>query len=73
MKILLVSCLLSLFAAQGHEVTKVYISTGSAAYAYHAKKTCRSLKRCNEEGHVKVITLEEAKQKGRTPCKICYR
>ncbi len=49
----------------------VYISTGSGAYAYHKKKDCSRLKRCLEEGHVRKITLHEAQEKGRTPCKVC--
>ena len=51
----------------------VYISKGSSAYAYHMKKSCRTLKRCNEEGHVITVTLSKAKEMGRRPCKICYK
>ncbi len=73
MKTILLTALLSLFTAGSLEQnTTVYISTGSSAYAYHARQSCRSLKRCNEEGHVKAVTLETAKRMGRRPCKICY-
>ena len=48
------------------------MSKGSSAYAYHMKKSCRTLKRCNEEGHVMAITLAKAKEMGRKPCKVCY-
>ena len=51
----------------------VYISKGSSAYAYHMKKSCRTLKRCNEEGHVMAVTLAKAKEMGRRPCKVCYK
>jgi len=51
----------------------VYISKGNSAYAYHKKKSCRALKRCNEEGHVISVTLTKAKEMGRRPCKICYK
>ena len=51
----------------------VYISKGNSAYAYHMKKSCRALKRCNEEGHVIMVTLTKAKEMGRRPCKICYK
>ena len=51
----------------------VYISKGSSAYAYHTKKTCRTLKRCNEEGHVVAVTLAKAKEMGRSPCKVCCK
>ena len=50
----------------------VYISKGNSAYAYHMKKSCRTLKRCNEEGHVMAITLAKAIEMGRKPCKVCY-
>ena len=50
----------------------VYISKGSSAYAYHMKKSCRTLKRCNEEGHVMAVTLAKAIEMGRKPCKVCY-
>lgn len=51
----------------------VYISKGNSAYAYHMNKSCRALKRCNEEGHVITVTLTKAKEMGRRPCKICYK
>lgn len=51
----------------------VYISKGSSAYAYHIKKSCRTLKRCNEEGHVVAVTLSKAKEMGRIPCKVCCK
>lgn len=74
MKTLLLATFLSLFAVNSLEQsTTVYISTGSSAYAYHARQSCRSLKRCNEEGHVKAISLEKAKSMGRRACKICYK
>lgn len=49
----------------------VHIS--SSAYAYHMKKSCRTLKRCNEEGHVMAVTLAKAKEMGYRPCKVCYK
>ena len=74
MKTLLLATFLCLFAGSSTEQsTTVYISTGSSAYAYHARKTCRSLKRCNEEGHVRAISLEKAISMGRRACKICYK
>lgn len=73
MKTLLVSCLLgfALSAGSGSSTT-VYVCTKGTAYAYHAKKTCRNLKRCVEEGHVKAVSLEKAKDMGRRACKVCY-
>ena len=74
MKTILLSALLYLIpqiSISNSEI--VYISKGNSAYAYHMKKTCRALKRCNEEGHVITVTLSKAKEIGRRPCKICYK
>ena len=74
MKTLLLATFLCLLAGNSTEQgTTVYISTGSSAYAYHARKSCRALKRCNEEGHVKAVSLEKAISIGRRACKNCYR
>jgi len=74
MKTILLAALLSLFAGNSlDQDTKVYISTGPTAYAYHARESCPRLKKCREEGHVKAISLEKAKSMGRTPCKTCYK
>ncbi len=74
MKTFLLVTLFSLFTSNSLEQqTTVYISTGSTAYAYHSKKSCSRLKRCNEEGHVEAVTLEKAKSMGRRPCKVCYK
>lgn len=72
MKILLITCLLSIFTGVStNPNTKVYISTGNKAVAFHYKKTCRTIKRCNSEGHVREVSLQEAKDMGRRPCKVC--
>ncbi len=74
MKTIVLTILLSLSSVHAVEQgTTVYISTGTSAYAYHAKKSCSRLKKCNEEGHVKAVSLEEAKSMGRKPCKVCYK
>lgn len=51
----------------------VYVSMGCKAYAYHVNYKCSRLKRCIEEGHVKKVTIEKAKEMGRTPCKVCSK
>ena len=73
MKTVLLAALLYLTpnVSSNHNNT-VYISKGSSAYAYHMKRSWRTLKRCNEEGHVMAITLAKAKEMGRKPCKVCY-
>lgn len=50
--------------------TYVYICTGKNAYRYHNNIECRGLNQCSDE--IKKVTLEYAKKKKRTPCKICY-
>ena len=74
MKAFLLAAVLSLFTQNiSDDNPTVYISTGKAAYAYHARQSCKTLKRCVEEGHVRAVTMEEAKGMGRRPCKVCYR
>lgn len=58
----------TLFTASGD--TYVYICTGPQSKKYHKTENCRGLNKCS--GSIKKITLDEAKQIGRTPCKICY-
>lgn len=48
----------------------VYICTGGSSERYHASDDCRGLCRC--KGDIKGITMAEAQDMGRTPCKICY-
>ena len=50
--------------------TYVYICTGPNAKRYHSSSTCRGLDNCSKE--IKKVTISIAKDKGRTPCKICY-
>ena len=74
MKTILLATLFSFFTFNSlQQQTTVYISTGSGAYAYHSKKSCSRLKKCNEEGHVMTVTKEKAISMGRTPCKTCYK
>ena len=61
---LTISLFLFTWSAQQQSIT-VYISTGNGAYAYYATKTCRTLGRCNDEGHVKAVSLEKAQSMGR--------
>jgi hypothetical protein len=73
MKTILLAALLYLIPnVSSSDNNTVYISKGTSAYAYHMKKSCRTLKRCNEEGHVMAITLAKAIEMGRKPCKVCY-
>lgn len=48
----------------------VYICTGGYSKRYHSTASCRGLNRC--KGDIIDVSLEDAKSRGRTPCKICY-
>ena len=49
--------------------TIVYICTGKSSKRFHSKRSCRGLDAC--QGEIRAITLQQAKQLNRTPCKIC--
>lgn len=51
--------------------TYVYICTGKSSKRYHKTSKCTGLDNC--KGEVKKVTLKFAEDKGRTPCKICYK
>jgi len=57
--------------AEYNSQQKVYICTGSKAYAYHINKKCSGLSRCS--GDIKQITLSEAEAQHRKPCKKCSK
>lgn len=48
----------------------VYICTGGYATKYHSSASCRGLNRCG--GDIIKVSEAEARNRGRTPCKICY-
>lgn len=47
---------------------RVYVCDGPYAKKYHGKKNCRGLENCS--GSIKSISLQEAREMGRTPCRI---
>ena len=53
------------------EQTKVIVVMSTNAYAYHKTRNCSAVKKATHK--VKEVTLEEAKEMGRKPCKICYK
>lgn len=76
--LILISLFLSgLSSAETHpcvdanEQTKVIVVMSGNAYAYHKTRNCSAVKKATHK--VKEVTLEEAKEMGRKPCKICYR
>lgn len=47
----------------------VYICTGPRASVYHKLSVCRGLNRCS--GTIEEVTVEEAINANRRPCRIC--
>ena len=50
--------------------TTVLICNSQNAYAYHSHK-CSGLQRCKSE--IVNIKVSEAKKRGKSACKICYK
>ncbi len=48
----------------------VYICTGSYSKCYHKTDKCDGLIYCG--GDIKKITIQQAKEMNRKPCKYCY-
>lgn len=49
----------------------VYVCSGHSAKRYHSVEDCKGLSRCS--GSIVEMTVEEAENKGRTPCRMCVR
>lgn len=47
----------------------VYICTGKSAKVYHYDNHCKGLRNCKSA--VKKVTLDDAIDMGRRPCKVC--
>lgn len=50
---------------------QVYICTGPQAKSYHKNKECYGLQSCSAD--VEEITLHEAEDQGRHPCRYCWK
>lgn len=48
----------------------VYICTGSQSKKYHKTEDCIGLSKCSRS--IEEMSIEEAKELGRTPCGYCY-
>ena len=55
---------------QEQETGEVYVCTGRRSHAYHSNRNCIGLKSCSKK--IVVLTIEEAKEEGRTPCHFCH-
>lgn len=51
--------------------TSVYICSGPYAKRYHSRSNCYGLNDCS--GSIYSISINSAKSKGRTPCRICCK
>jgi hypothetical protein len=51
------------------EVSAVYICDSKSTNAYHSSASCKGMSKCSR-GFLKV-SIADAKQLGRMPCKIC--
>ena len=74
--LILIAFILSGFSPVGigfdsDQQTKVIVVMSNNAYAYHKTRNCTAVKKATHK--VKEVTLEEAKQMGRKPCKMCYK
>ena len=54
----------------GDKNTKVYICNGPYAKKYHKTSDCKGLYNCSAS--IDKVSLEEAKNKGKTSCDYCY-
>ena len=57
-------------ASHTNSETIVYMCTSLSAKKYHSHSKCHAFSTC--KGDVIAVTLEKAKEYGKTPCKICY-
>lgn len=58
------------YALVAPQSQQVLICESSSSYAYHAYK-CSGLSRCTHS--ISKLSLQEAQNLGRKPCKICYK
>lgn len=57
--------------AEALQQQEVYVVMSNNAYAYHINQNCPALKKATHP--IKKVTLEKAKEMGRTPCKRCCK
>lgn len=55
----------------GNKSYVVYICTGSSSKKYHWVEDCEWLQNCS--GRIEPLTIENAEELGRTPCKSCCK
>lgn len=55
---------------QEQQTGEVYICTGRSSHAYHSNRECFGIKSCSRK--IIKVTIEEAEERGRTPCHFCH-
>ena len=60
----------SIHGLMGHREKIVYICTGPMSQCYYSDRDCYGLQRCSK--NVEVVSLKEAIEAGRRPCKYCH-
>lgn len=66
MKTLIISIAASFLAAATTPTQYVYICNGKSSKKYHLTENCRGLGNCSTK--IEKVTVDQAKQKGRTLC-----
>ena len=56
---------------QNKPTEKVWICTSPKAYRYHNNQDCKGLQNCSYD--IIKVTISEAKDRGLTECKMCYK
>lgn len=60
----------SIHGIMGQREETVYVCTGPMSQCYHATRYCKGLERCSKS--VEAVSVAEAVQAGRRPCKWCH-
>lgn len=57
------------YSYAAHKKDCVYVCSGPKARRYHLDSDCKGLSKCS--GRILEMTVEEAQDKGETPCRLC--
>lgn len=57
------------YSYAAHKKECVYVCSGQKARRYHLDSDCKGLSKCS--GRILEMTVEEAQDKGKTPCRLC--
>lgn len=60
----------SVHGIMGEVEERVYVCTGPMSKCYHRHSDCYGLENCSAS--VRAVSLQDARQMGRRPCRFCY-